>query len=154
MYAFYIEGEQIKKFMNCLFRTDMFDKFLVRGTEISTFTDFTVSGITNKNYYDAPPEQGYCFWKELKPIIFNIIKGDKTPSHMKIVLSITKEEAEKVHPNCAAAFLNIIYENNVVTFVSGCSQKSFSPDKSHEDSWNSIIKDFFSKTDLTINTIE
>lgn len=153
MYAFYIDTKEVKAFMNCLLKTDSFDAFEVRNVSLTTLVDFSIDGIMNRDFLEEECDRIYCLWSELKPMIFDLIKGTKTPKQMKIVMALSKNRLPEIHENCKTAFLNIIYENDIVTFTTGSSQINFSLDKSHEACWNKYVEDFFKGIGIATNKI-
>lgn len=153
MYSFYIDGEDIKKFMNIFLKENLFDKFEVRSCEVTTFVTFNIDCRVNKEWFEETHNGDYCLWKELRPYIYNIIKGKKKPKNMKFVMSLSPSALEKLHPNALACFLNIVFEEDKVSIVTGTAQKEFSLDKSLEIIWGEKIKDFFENIKITQNII-
>ncbi len=143
MYSFYIDGEDIRTFMNELIRGDSFDKFEVRGCDITTFVTYSIDGRINKDWYNEETNRFFCTWRELKPYIHNIIKGSKKPKSMKIVLALSEKAAAMVHPNGKACFINIVFEEERVAIVTGTAQIEFSLDKSLDLAWEERVKGFF-----------
>lgn len=153
MYSFYIDGDDIKKFMNIFLKENKFDKFEVRSCELTTFVTFDIDCKLNKSWFDTVPERNYCEWKELKPHIFELIKGKKKPKSMKFVMALSTKAAEKIHPNAQACFINIVFEEDKVGVVTGTAQKEFTLDKSLELVWGERIREFFEKLEITQNLI-
>lgn len=150
MVVFEISNNKI--FMNMLLKENIFDNFEVRNIEIQSFVKFEISGLIDKSYF-LPSEQNfsehkYCLWKELKAIIFQLIKGNKAPKSIKIIFSY--KELDEINENAAALFLNIIFENGKILCTNGCSEKIFSLDKKVENSWDIYIKNFFEENNLNI----
>lgn len=153
MYAFYIDKKEVKDFMNCLLKSDSFDEFEIFSLNINTLVSISIEGAINRDFLEEETDRYYCTWQELKPIVYNIIKGKKAPSQMKIVMSMPRKALQQLHSNCKTAFLNIIYENDIVTFTTGSSQINFSLDKTHENAWNKYVEDFFKGLGITTNKI-
>lgn len=151
MYAFSLDGEDIKKFMNCLLREDRFDIFKVHSCEITTFCTFKIDGTPNKDYFDedTAPEKK-CPWSMLKPVVYGIIKGKRLPKIFKLVLAVPADKLPLLHSNLAEAFLNINYEAGRVLFTTGTMQKEFCLDKQHDAAFESYIKKLFKKMGFTI----
>ena len=80
----------IKDFMNYLFKSNIFDNLETREIKINTFINFEINGTINKDFFDLDSEikRKYCLWSEVKPYIFNIIKGKRLPKYIKIILSV------------------------------------------------------------------
>lgn len=151
MYSFYIDGGDIKKFMNIFLKEDIFDKFEVRSCELTTFVTFDIDCRLNKSWFDEDPGRDYCLWKELRPYIYELIKGRKKPKTMKFVMALSAKGAEKIHPNALACFVNIVFEEDKIGVVTGTAQKEFSLDKSLELAWGEKIREFFDKMEITQN---
>ena len=144
MYSFYIDGEDIKKFVNLLLKENTCDKFEIRNCEISTFVNFEIDCKLNKDYLELFQEEEeikreFCLWKELRPKIYEIIKGKIKPSKMKFVFSASESFTKKFHENAKALFLNILFDNNKILVVTGTSQTYFSLDNSLEILWENKI---------------
>jgi hypothetical protein len=145
MYSFYIDNDDIKIFMNKLLKDDTFNGFELRSCEIKKNIVITMDGRINKDWYDEDVENDYAPWMEIRHYIFDIIKGKRTPNYIKMILSLKKSAAEKIHNNAKACFLNILFEEGKVAVVTGTAQKEFSLDKSVDEAWEDSVKKFFKK---------
>ena len=83
--------KEINKFMHELLIAGTFDNFLLCDGEICTATTFTINGRFNKNFFSDNElntmNDEFSIWKNIRHIAFEIIKGDKVPSKMKLVLA-------------------------------------------------------------------
>ena len=150
MYAFTLDSEDIKKFMNCLLREGSFDIFRVHSCEVTTFCTFGIDGTVNRDYFgEGECPEGKCPWAVLRPAVFDIIKGRKLPKVFKLVLAVPKDKLPLLHTNLKEAFLNINYENGGISFVTGTLQNEFSLDKQQDAAFESYIKKLFKKLGLT-----
>ncbi len=150
MYAFSLDGDDIKKFMNCLLREESFDIFRVHSCEITTFCSFKIDGTPNKEFFDegkAPDKK--CPWSLLRPVVFGLIKGKKLPKVFKLVLAVPSDKLPLLHDNLEEAFLNISYEAGKILFTTGTLQKEFRLDKQHDAAYENYIKKLFKKLGLT-----
>ena len=142
-----------KTFMNLLLKGDTFDTFHFRQGEILTFASFIIEGKRNMDFYGTEElEQGlsrYVLWEEMRPFVFQAIKGNKLPKSIKIVFSLPDEKIEHL-PNTSAAFLNILFKDNTVLCTTAISQTSFSLDKSSEKLWEEYVLKFFKKNGIGI----
>lgn len=152
MYSFYIDNDDIKVFMNKLLIDDSFYSFELRSCEVKKDITFSIDGLINKNWYDEEIITDFINWSNVQPYIFNIIKGKKVPSYIKIVLGLNTNAVEKIHSNAKACFLNILFEDGKAGIVTGTAQKEFTLDKSVDAAWEDNVKKFFRK--LQIRTIE
>jgi len=126
MLALEMEQTIVKGFMGKLLREEIFDTFEARTVEIVAATRITIEGITA--------------WAELRPMVYEIIKLSPKPKHMKIIFS--HRDAQEIHINAAALFLNMVYENDSVTFTTASAQKEFALDKSIDIVWDEWIRKF------------
>ncbi|MCL2841555.1 MAG: DUF5721 family protein [Defluviitaleaceae bacterium] len=129
MLALAMDKSAVKNFMGKMVREEILDAFEVRTVEISAATHISIEA--------NPPTT----WGELRPMIFEILKLSAKPKHMKIVFS--RANAETLHTNAAALFLNLVYENDELTFTTASSQKEFALDKSIDIAWDDWIRGFF-----------
>lgn len=152
MYSFYIDGKDIKVFMNKLLKEDFFNSFELRSCEIKKNIFLTIDGKLNKKWYKDKPANDYSCWAEARPYIFDFIKGKKAPEHIKLILSLNSSALGKIHRNAKACFLNILFEEGKVAIVTGTAQKEFSLDKGVDDAWEDNVKKFFKKMGIIQNT--
>ena len=125
----------IKNFMAGILNGTMFDKFYLRDGEIQTFTEFHLGGYLNRPYFDSEEwealgERELCFWSEVKPFAFQLIKGHKLPVRFKLVFQLSVEnirwllERHKLPvriEDIGGLFMNITYvahiEKNQINYV-------------------------------------
>ena len=81
-----------------------------------------------------------------------IIKGKHMPKFIKLVFAATEELKEKISPDSSVLFLNITFENNAVTVITGSSTKTFTMDKSGEYAWDEYVNEFFEKNNIAVST--
>ena len=155
----------VKLFMSKLLKENMFDEFEISSLEVTTITKFTISGDLNKNFFSSDEneiigDRKLVTWNEIKPIVFNIIKGNKTPSTLKIVFSLpynkiinmlNNHNMNITPENINGLFINILFDNNSLKCTTGTSLKLFTLDKTLEQYWDNSIKKFFSKHEIAIN---
>lgn len=150
MLMFSIKDENIKIFMNKLLRTDTFDKLEVRNFSLETIVKYDILGNINKSYLNDGENRFFVTWKELKPYIVHLIKGNIKPKYMKVVFSLNDLTIANLDENCNAMFLNINYssENNSIVATTAVSQKSFSLDKKAEKIWEEKVMSFLEKNNI------
>lgn len=142
------KAEDRKQFMAMLLKDDVFDKFLVRSVSLRTNVTYEIDCAVDENWYDSEDRtelEKHAFWSEIRPVVFNLIKGSRLPGYMKIILSAAPSAAEKIHRNAAALFINITFENGAIGVTTGCSQKVFALDKSLDQAWDEVVEKFFKK---------
>ena len=143
-----------KKFMSMLLKENVFDLFEVRSALITTFTAFEIDGKLNKDFFDEEnkPDTDYCLWEKIKPFAFEIIKGKKMPKLIKLVFAAPPSLKNKISPASSVLFLNITFENNAITLITGSSMKTFTMDKSAEYLWDEYIDEFLSENEISVST--
>ena len=154
MLVFSIEKDEIKNFMNKLLREEAFDKLEVRFFEIETIVKYEITGNINKDYLLEGEERYFVKWKELKPYIHSIIKGDRKPKYMKMIFSLEDKAVTNLCENAKAMFLNINYVNDEVMGTTGTSQKNFSLAKLEDKIWEETVLKFFKKNEINIKIEE
>lgn len=163
MVALKIEDQ--KTFTAGLFIGTMFDRFLVREANVITFNSFTVDGRVRKGYYsDEELEKGqieeYSAWEVLKPFCFSLIKGNRLPESFRIVFFLSPSGKERFvtervsglsAEQVGGLYLNIQYENGVMSCVTGTAFHVFTMDKSLEREWDESVKQFFKKNGIAVS---
>lgn len=153
-----IKINDVNNFMQCILVQDIFDSFLISDGEISTAGTFTFNGRINTNFYDSDEletiTEDFLFWKNIKHICFEIIRGKKVPTRLKLVFAFPKSGYQKIINDCGmnistkdigGLYLHILYENNEVTAITGTSLNVFTMDKTLDKYWDNLMKNFLSK---------
>lgn len=146
----------LKQFTTQLFLQEVFDGFLFLEGQITTFNTFTIDGTLNKEFYndivlEEIGSRTYSTWKQIRPLCFQIIKGNKLPLSFKFVFKMKEENVQKIliQKNISDQFqvesllLNIIYKNGIMTCTTGISLKQFSLDKTLDKEWDILVRKFF-----------
>jgi len=155
--------EKIKLFMAKLLTNTLFDEFILKEMEIQTFTSFYISGQFNENFFsnEELEERGgskYVLWKEIRPVAFSIIKGNKTPLSMKIVFQLPEDMSGKLVESLGGKirlkdvggmFINIRFEKNELHVITGTAIKTFTLDKTLEQEWDAWVKKFISSQGIS-----
>lgn len=154
--------EEQKAFTSGLFLGELFDSFLVREVNITTFNNFSIDGRVRQGYYsDEELEENrieeYSSWKILKPFCFSLIKGKRLPESFHIVFMLAPKGKERfvesrvagMDPDSVSGlYLNVHYENHAMRIVTGTSMKLFTLDKTLEHEWDESVKQFFKKHEI------
>jgi hypothetical protein len=85
----------------------------------------------------------------VRPLAYEIIKQLTKPSYVKIIFA--QKNPTEIHANAKALFLNILYENDSVTFTTACAQKEFAMDKTLDQAWDDFMRNFFATHGLPIS---
>lgn len=151
--------EEQKNFTSGLFIGELFDAFLMREANVVTFNSFTIDGRVRHGYYsDEELEENqieeFSAWKTVKPFCFSLIKGKRLPESFRIVFMMSPDAKEKfvksripdMSPDMVGGlYLNVQYENNEMTVVTGTSMNMFTLDKTLEREWDECVKVFLKK---------
>ncbi len=152
-----LQINEIKQFMSMLLTQDTFDRFLVTEIELQMSYGISLDGRRNMNFYkeeekETIPKEQYMLWQEMRPIVYQLIKGNKTPLSFRIVLMLTKDNTRRVVEAIASAnftqesvkglFLNLSYDHEQLAVITGTSLTSFTLDKTMEREWDAYAKKF------------
>ena len=125
MFAFSLTN--IKDFMSHLLLNETFDHFSFIEGEITTFNTFHIDGF---------------------------IKGKRTPLAFQFVFSLAPKNIEtlllqndlSVQADAVQGlYLNIRYNGETLTCITGTSFKTFTMDKTLEHAWDEMTENFFKK---------
>ncbi len=154
----------VKQFMGRLLGADDFDGFLLEEASISTYNTFQIDGHQNRAFYTSEEWEDrelrpYAFtqWKVIRPVCFDLIKGRRTPAAFHFVLhlipeytaSILKRGDTSVTPDQVRGFvLNIRYDGQTLTLITGTSYHTFLMDKTPDVLWDQAVRQFLSKREI------
>ncbi len=142
-----LQIDDIKDFTHKLFCQSVFDNFLVPEAFFSTDFSIAIDG-TSLSEEGKP---ACATWGQLRPLAFQIIKGQTLPRGFKIVLRLTPENTENTlrslgspmaPEEVAGLFLNILYEEGKIRCTTGFSLTSFSLDRSLDTAWDQVARRF------------
>ena len=153
-----IKIKDVKQFMAKFLSADTFDSFLMEEAQIHTFNTFTIDGHQNREFYTKEeledPEifpYEYSCWKEMKGICFQLIKGKKVPTFMKIILHQKPENSYTLLEQAAALeFAKILkafvvtlkYDSNGLLLTTGTSFSTFLMDRTPDLIWDQAFRKF------------
>ncbi|MDR1638556.1 MAG: DUF5721 family protein [Clostridiales bacterium] len=157
MLAFELTGAAMSSFMKLWLAGAAFDSYFVKDMEIVALTRFQIAGNLEKAYVaeegKEPPARNYCFWSEIKPYAFGLIRGTKKPKLIKVVLLANDDLTKEMHENAASLSLNISCDEERAVFTTGTMQKSFSMDKSMNHIWDEYVERFFKSLGFPVSTL-
>jgi len=161
MLAVAMDAGLVKGFMGRLLREDTLDEFEVRGVEIGLNTRVSINGVletaegsSEENAQEIKTPATYIAWGALRPLVYSIIKTSAKPRLVKIVFSYKAPDIANIHANAAALFLNMVYENDAVSFTTATAQKEFALDKSLDISWDEWVRGFFMRKNIIVTNRE
>lgn len=113
-----------------------------------------------RGYYTGE-EQGkigeFSSWRTIKPVCFSLIRGKRLPETFRIVLCLSEEarsrfvqaHAPGILPEQAGGlYINIQYENQEMTCVTGTSMNVFTMDRTLEREWDESVKQFLKRSGI------
>lgn len=149
----------IKSAMAHLLVRGSFDTFYLDSADVTTFVNLSMRGRRNRMWYDSDVQEEngslseLVRWEEIKSMIFSFIKGDRTPTTMKIALKADDEWAENMLKTSGLAgkyleqkpdlFVHFRYEQNRLCVVTGISYRQFTMDKQIEFAWDEAVRQYF-----------
>ena len=153
-----IQIKDVKTFMSKLLSADTFDSFLLEEARIHTFNTFIIDGHQNKEFYTKEELEDselfpyeYSQWKTMKSICYQLIKGKKVPTLMKVILQKKPEEtyalleegkALEFAGALKAFVVTIKYDGNGLLLTTGTSFSTFVMDKSPDLLWDDAFRKF------------
>lgn len=158
-----------KEFTKGLFIGSVFDRFLLSEASITTYCNFTIDGSLHKAFYSEEEQRdmglegrNLALWEECRPFCFSIIKGKHTPLHFKFVFQLSRKDMEDFLVSSGVPlsaedvfglFLNISFDGTSLICTTGTSQRTFTLDKSLDNSWDSWITTFLNKHGIVAEKI-
>jgi len=157
----------VKAFMSTLLLQNVFDNFLLSELDINNYNHFHISGTLNEGFYSAEELEllagrKYSSWSDIKPIAFSLIKGNKLPLSIKIIFLLSPANAENVLRKSGLSiepsdinglFLNVRYEKGNLYLITGTSIKTFTLDKSLEQTWDADMKTFLKHYEIAAEEV-
>ena len=149
----------LKDFTRDLFIGDTFDPFLVSEGSVTTYYTFSIDGALHRDFYTEEEQDAlhlrdrdYIIWSECKPFCFSLIKGKHTPLYFKFVFQLSRDNIEKFlvssgvplsSEDVFGLFLNVTYDGTTLSCTTGTSMRTFTLDKTLDNSWDIWIMSFF-----------
>lgn len=153
-----IKIKDVKSFMAKLLNTDTFDSFLLEEARIHTFNTFTIDGLINREFYtkeELEDEKSipydYSRWEDVRGICFQLIKGKKVPTLMKVILHKKPEDASalleeggatELGKSLKALVVTIRFDGNGLLVTTGTSFSAFVMDKTADFLWDKAFRRF------------
>lgn len=142
----------IKPFMQLLFQSSVLDSYHFVSGEIQTDMKYTLDGKWNKAFFSEEEQlenhldqSEYLSWILAKEKIFQLIKGKKTPSILKLVLRLPDDKMKEFIQNNTnftendvnGMYVNITFQDQKLNVIFGISYKIFTLDKNLEEDFSS-----------------
>lgn len=164
-----LELTDIKDFMNKLLRAEVFDHFLLQEAVITSSATYTINGQITKGFFsDEEMEElhlnGCRFlpFSMLKTNCFDLIKGKKTPSAFRFVFLLSPKNMEKTitavgssytPTDVSGMYINVKYQNQLLSLTTGIAYNTFSTDKTLELEWDKMVMKFLKQHEISFEEI-
>ena len=158
------EIKNIRELMLNLLTRDTFDGFTVSEVTVRTFVTYTIDGTFQKDFFTKEEQESDGFQKEVfasyasvRKFLFEIIKGKRTPTYMKIVFHapavlitdlIEKSASTLARDDVNSLSLTVSYQNGAATILTGTNYRVFSADRSLDEEWDSFLERFLTKNNI------
>lgn len=148
-----LEIKNIKEFMNHFLGSEAFDSFYLEEAAITTYNTFIIDGHTVNAFYEGTDNAGnpmenpgpFSSWKQMRPICFSLIKGNRSPVSFKFVLHAGDRYLDRLKSNSQASAalshlkalaVSIRFESGTLKCITGTSYDTFVMDKSIDNIWD------------------
>ncbi len=155
----------IKPFMQLLFQTDLMNHYLLVSANITTDLTYTIDGHIQSAFYSQDELETlqldnltYMPWSIAKDKVFQLIKGKKTPTQLKLVMRVNESDLQDIlsqsntslnSNDIDAFYINILFQENKLNVICGISYKIFTLNKQLEDDFSNNIITFFKSNNIT-----
>lgn len=153
---------EMNRFMAKLLKGENFDGFLLKEGFLRTNIEYRFQGQLFKEYFEIAEqeklEEKYIYWGELRPTVFELIKGKRTPLAFSFTLLLTKNDTAQllarrqinVGEDSPSLFLQIRFEHGEGHIVTGTARNIFTLDKSLEEAWDTEVKQLAKAMELAV----
>ena len=159
-----LELTDVKIFMNKLLRSEIFDHFLMQEAVITSACTYTINGQITKGFYteeelEELQLEGCRFlpFSMVRGNCFDLIKGKKTPSAFRFVFLLSPSNMEKTiaavgssynASDVTGMYINLKYQNQLLSLTTGIAYNIFSTDKTLENEWDKMVMKFLKQHEL------
>ena len=103
-------------------------------------------------------DQKYVYWGELRPTVFELIKGKRTPLAFSFTLLLTKNDTTQilarrqvtVGEDLPSLFLQVRFDHSVGHMVTGTARNTFTLDKSLDEAWDAEVRQLMKAMELAV----
>jgi len=153
---------EMNRFMGKLLKGENFDGFLLKEGFLRTNIEYRFQGQLFIDYFDTEEqeklEEKYVYWGELRPTVFELIKGKRTPLAFSFTLLLTKNDTTallarrqvNVGEDSPSLFLQIRFDHGVGHMVTGTARNTFSLDKSLDEAWDAEVQQLMKAMELAV----
>lgn len=154
---------EMNRFMGKLLKGENFDGFLLKEGFLRTGMEYRFQGRVFPEYFDTEEQEKYkeeyTYWGEVKPFVFELVKGKRTPLAFSFTLLLTKNDTTEllarrqvnVGEDSPSLFLQIRFEHGVGHIVTGTARNTFTLDKSLDEAWDEEVKQTMKSMEITVD---
>lgn len=135
--------------MRTLLTGEEFDNWNLIQAKIQKDITYDLNGQLFKEFFDEEVGQ-FIKWKDIKHIIFEIIRGKKLPIYMMIIL---REDEKYKDDKEKGRILNMTFKAGEMRVATGISYNSFTLDKSDENVWDEEVSSLFDRLGIKLELI-
>lgn len=151
---------EMNRFMGKLLKGENFDGFLLKEGFLRTSMEYRFQGRVFPEYFDTEEQEQYTeeytYWGEVKPFVFDLVKGKRTPLAFSFTLLMSKNDTTEllarrsvnVGEDSPSLFLQIRFEYGVGRIITGTARNTFTLDKSLDEAWDAEVKQMFKAMEL------
>lgn len=125
--------------MRTLLTSEDFDNWNLIQAKIQKDITYELEGQQFKEFFEEDVEQ-FIKWKDIKHIVFEIIRGKKLPIYMMLILRENKKYKDDKEKG---RIINMTFKAGEMRLATGMSYKTFTLDKSDENEWDKEVVAFF-----------
>lgn len=126
------KGELIR----LLLLSDTFDNWKFIRAKLQMENSFDIDG-------QRLEDDDYISWASIKNIVYTIIRGNKLPNYMKIIL-----KENEIYTSKDVGYIIDINFKDELKVRTGASYKVFNTDKSEEKNWDDYVDTLFERHNI------
>jgi len=142
---------EMNRFMAKLLKGESFDEFLLKEGYLRTGMEYRFQGHIFPEYFDTEERENlkeeFVRWSEVKPVVFELIKGKKTPLAFSFTMLLSCEDRDgflreygiAVGEDHPSLYLQIRFEHGIGRIVTGTARNTFTLDKSMDEAWDAEV---------------
>ena len=153
---------EMNRFMGKLLKGENFDGLLLKEGFLRTSMEYRFQGRVFPEYFDTEEQEkhteDYTYWGEVKPFVFELVKGKRTPLAFSFTLLVAKNETAEllakrsvhVGEDSPSLFLQIRFEHGVGRIITGTARNFFTLDKSLDEAWDAEVRQMLKAMELAV----
>ena len=158
---------EIKNFMKLLLATEVFDDFLLSEAVVQTMASFSIDGHRNLDYYTQAEQEesgfseGGCIrYGEVRKLLFEVIRGKKTPVAFQMVFLLPPERFPALleqadtgirEADIGSLSFTLRFKEGGLTLMTGVALRIFTMDRTLEEEWDRFVTDFLAKHKIHVD---